>query len=256
MITQTLTEVAFRLAANRAHGAATELDLSALHTRAEAAEVQEEALEAFDSEFRGYTLIGTGSATRAPLGLVAPVHGVIAAGNFLRDGAEVQLPSGTIGAQCEIAFRLGRAYPEAGETIERHGAAEAIVTCHAAIGLIGRRTVGAPRNELTAMADFALHVATIVGAPVRIDEAAIDGASATARIDGEVVARGRGEALMDGHPLDTVTWLAAQLAMEERQLLAGEYVTSGSIAPVLQVLPGQTLELAIEGIGSVGCRFS
>ena len=61
---------------------------------------------------------------------------------------------------------------------------------------------------------------------------------------------------MDGHPLDTVTWLAAQLAMEERQLLAGEYVTSGSITPVLQVLPGQSLELTIEGIGSVGCRFS
>jgi len=256
MIGPSTTTIGAALAASRLSGNPVELELPDLGSRARAFEVQAAALEAFDDEYKGYTLIGTSPATRTPLGLTGPAHGLITAKSIFADDAVVRLPPGAIGAQCEIVFRLGRGFPAPGEAIDTHGAAEAIVACHAAIGVVGRRLRGAAHTDLTAIADFALHVATVIGRPAQIDERVLDEAKVEARIDGNVVASARGAALMGGHPLEAVTWLATQLREEERDLDAGQYVATGSITPVLQVLPGQLLDVSIEHIGTVRCRFA
>lgn len=233
----------------------TDLPMSMLHSATEARAVQSAALDAYDSDFRGYALVGTSQLCRNTLGLGEPIFSAIPNKAFHEDPKQFTLPRGMIGAQCELAFTLGSRYPIPSEAIDRRSAADVVVACQPAIGLIGRRTAPGSQSGLIAIADFAFHVATICGPSSRhIDPMELDRLEMVARIDGKVVVTAQANAIL-GHPLETVTWLARQLSAQERLLNADDIVATGSCGPVLQVLPGQHLTVEFPTLGAVSCRF-
>jgi 2-keto-4-pentenoate hydratase len=69
-----------------------------------------------------------------------------------------------------------------------------------------------------------------------------------ASINGRKVGEGRGEAAM-GHPLDAVAWIANHLASQERGLLRGEIVLTGSLIASQTVKAGDRVEFAVDGPG-------
>lgn len=247
--------LALRLAHNRQTGTVSGLPLDALNSHAEAAAVQSAALDAFAEDFTGYSLVGTSELALRSLGLRRPIYTPLPHHVIHPDGWHLHLPEGMIGAQCELAFTLGRAFPEGGEPIDRLSASIAILACQPTIGLLGRRARADGPGELLAIADFALHVATICG-PIAegADTDTLDRSVMTASIDGDTVVTASAGSIL-GHPVEAIVWLAQQLLRENRQLTAGDVVVTGSCAPFLQVLPGQELTVEFEGIGAVSCRF-
>lgn len=246
--------IAASLAGNRVAGTATALPLDAVTAKVDAYSVQLAALDDYEAEPIGYALAGTNPACARFLGLDQPIYGPIPRRDFFSGPQHIRLPRGIVGAQCELVFVIGRSYPDSNESIDRHSVGEAIVACRPAIGLVGRRVVGGPHDTPTAIADFGLHVATICGPAVRIDWQSLGQAEMTASIDGKVMMTGLGQAI-SGHPLEAIAWLAHELVRDGRQISAGESVATGSCAPILQVLPGQTLTVDFAGIGSSTCSF-
>ena len=72
---------------------------------------------------------------------------------------------------------------------------------------------------------------------------------------GEVVSTGTGAACL-GHPLAAVAWLAAAVRDHGRPLRAGEVVLSGSLGPMVTVVPGDAFVADITGVGQVGAVFA
>lgn len=73
--------------------------------------------------------------------------------------------------------------------------------------------------------------------------------------NGELVATGAGAAAL-GSPVNCVTWLANTLGRLGVPLKAGEIILSGSLVPLIPVAPGDTMEVAIGGIGRLAVRFA
>jgi 2-oxopent-4-enoate/cis-2-oxohex-4-enoate hydratase len=72
--------------------------------------------------------------------------------------------------------------------------------------------------------------------------------------NGEPLSQGLGSAAL-GSPLNCVSWLANTLGRFDIPLKAGEIVLSGSLVPLEPVVPGDTMRLEIEGIGSASVDF-
>ncbi len=72
--------------------------------------------------------------------------------------------------------------------------------------------------------------------------------------NGEVAATGAGAAAL-GSPVNCVTWLANTLGRLGVPLKAGEVILSGSLVPLIPVVPGDRMELAIGGIGRLAADF-
>lgn len=251
-----LGKLAAALATNRALGIVSDIPIAGIDGLADALALQSAALDLFCTDLDGYALVGTNPICRRSLGLQQPIFGPIADNAHGPDRTSIHLPKGILGAQCELVFRLGRAFPADGEAIDRAAAANAVVTCQPAIGLLGRRTQRPPRDDFAASADFALHVATLCGPhAISPDLMELDQLVVTARINGQEVARAAAGSVF-GHPLDAIVWLARELAPQGRRLNAGDLVATGSCTPILQVLPGQRLEADFGPIGRAEARFS
>lgn len=251
-----LAKLAAALATHRALGLVTDIAIEGIDGPSDAWALQSASLDLFCSDLDGYALVGSNPTCRRSLGLQQPIFAPIADTAHGPDRSSFHLPRGLIGAQCELVFRLGRVFPADGETIERAAAANAVLTCQPAIGLIGRRTLHPPRDDFAASADFALHVATLCGAYATApDLAELNRVVVTARIDGQEVAQSVAGSVF-GHPLDALVWLARELGRQGRRLNAGDIVATGSCTPILQVLPGQRLEADFGPIGRAEVRFS
>ena len=72
--------------------------------------------------------------------------------------------------------------------------------------------------------------------------------------NGEIVATGAGAAAM-GSPVNAVAWLANTLGEFGIPLEAGEVILSGSLAPLIPVEPGDSMNMRIGGIGAASVRF-
>ncbi|UXN58199.1 2-keto-4-pentenoate hydratase [Phyllobacterium zundukense] len=243
------------MADNRARGRVSELPLTQILSLTEAFEIQSIAIETYSSDLDGFALAGTSESSQVSLALAQPIFAPIASNAHFGDGHRLSLAQGVLGAQCEFAFIIARPYPAHHEPITRATAAECILGCQSAIGILGRRSHHGGLNHFAAVADFGLHVATICGT---LDQNAnlneLDAVEVSARLDGNVVASATGSSIM-GHPLEAVVWLAQELSRHGNQLSTGDIVTSGSCTPIVQVLPGQHMIADFGYLGQVSCRF-
>jgi 2-keto-4-pentenoate hydratase len=101
-----------------------------------------------------------------------------------------------------------------------------------------------------AMADNAQQKTVVLGGPMALADLAPEGVAATVRINGEVVATGRGDAVL-GNPLNSVIWLARKLAEFGRAIEAGEIIMSGSFTRQFPIAPGDRVEVEFAGVGKV-----
>ena len=76
----------------------------------------------------------------------------------------------------------------------------------------------------------------------------------TVEKNGELVATGAGAAAL-GSPLNAVAWLANTMGRLGIPLKAGEVILSGSLAPLIPVKAGDSLRMAIGGMGGCSVRF-
>ena len=76
----------------------------------------------------------------------------------------------------------------------------------------------------------------------------------THRKNGEIIATGAGAAAL-GSPVNCVAWLANTLGEFGIKLQAGEVILSGSLVPLHDVVPGDSMSLSVGGIGSAVARF-
>ncbi|MGR8918966.1 MAG: 2-oxopent-4-enoate hydratase [Gammaproteobacteria bacterium] len=73
-------------------------------------------------------------------------------------------------------------------------------------------------------------------------------------LNGEIIATGAGAAAL-GSPVNCVTWLANTLGAIGIPLKAGEVILSGSLVPLQPVSAGDSMQLAVGGIGGCAVRF-
>ena len=244
------------LAKSRRHNELCDLPLDLISSEHEAYDIQATAQDALGFERKGYALVGTSEETRRTLGLIKPIYSEIPASALFAGTKEFRLPSGTIGVQCELVFTMLRSYPDAGEPINPDTAADAVLDCRPAIGILGRRTRRVFTGDNAAIADFGLHVATLCGDHAgALTAANLAGIDITTFLFKQTVFAGTSASVM-GNPLNVVVWLAGQLAANGRQLNANDIVATGSCTTILQVWPGQHLAADFGPLGQVECVFA
>ena len=231
------------LAACRRSGTLLHLPLHALADRAEAEAFQAAAMSALGGEACGHKIGATNAAVQQMSDCRKPIHAPFRRQDVLAGGSTFRIPAGLLGVECEFAFVMARDYPAAGERADLAGLRAAIEDCVIALELVGRRlTDDVPLNEMSATADYALNVAVVEGEPVpgwdRLDLAAMP---VHATVDGATVASGSGAVVL-GHPLKSLLWLAEELGNHGGRLRAGEIILTGTCTGITKVAGGQTFE--------------
>ncbi|ACL55245.1 2-keto-4-pentenoate hydratase [Methylobacterium nodulans] len=243
--------------ARRTGQISTNADLRRLSDLDDAEAVLAAALRHLGGAPAGYVLTGTSPPCAKLLCCEHPVVAPLVREGLLEEGGSLHLPGGAIGVGAGFAFRLGRPFPDDGEEITEERAAEACVSCHLDLHLLGRRMPnGILLNAWTATADFGLDVARIRGPRVAgWHDGDLREAAVSLRVDGNELARGRGADIL-GSPIAAVAWLAGYLAERDLCLNAGDLVATGSCTGLIQVLPGQTVLAEFGPLGRVTLRIA
>ena len=188
----------------------------------------------------------------APAG---PIYGqllssmVVAAGEPLV-AAELIHPD----VEGEIAFVLDRPLRGPGVTVADVLAATRGVL--AAIEVIAGRLAPGEHTVADFVADNAASARAVLGGVlVPVDGLDLRLIGMVQSCDGEVVATGAGARVL-GHPARAVAWLANALAASGRQLDAGTFVLSGSLAPAVRAHAGQTFTVEFDALGAVTATFA
>jgi 2-keto-4-pentenoate hydratase len=133
----------------------------------------------------------------------------------------------------------------------------AIAECFVGLELVGRRVAAdVPLNETTAIADFSLDVAVVRGVPIpdweRGDLATMP---VRAVLDGVTRASGTG-AMVLGHPLNALLWLATALNEHGGRLRTGDIVLTGTCTGITKVAPGQVFQGRFADLPAVEVRLA
>jgi 2-keto-4-pentenoate hydratase len=228
------------LAEHRRAGTIAHLPLHKLAGRSQAEALQAAAVRALGGEPCGYKIGATSMEVQRLLQCGEPIYAPILRTHVLASGATFRIPAGFLGVECELGFLMGRDFPASAETTDIMALRAAVAECFVALELVGRRLAAdVPLNEASSIADFALDVAVVRGAPIpdwqRQDLAAIP---VRAVLDGVTVASGTG-AMVLGHPLNALLWLAQALHKRGGQLRSGEIIVTGTCTGITKVAPGQ-----------------
>ncbi|SES23604.1 2-keto-4-pentenoate hydratase [Lentzea xinjiangensis] len=155
--------------------------------------------------------------------------------------------------EVEIAFLLARDLPGEGCTVEDVLAATEFVA--PAIELIDSRIEDWRIGLQDTIADNASSAGFVLGPErVRPSDLDIGGVVATLRRNGEVVAEGRGDAVL-GDPALAVAWLAGKVASFGVRLLAGDVVLPGSCTRAVDARPGDEFHAEFAGLGAAVLKF-
>jgi 2-keto-4-pentenoate hydratase len=155
--------------------------------------------------------------------------------------------------EVEIAFLLSQDLPGEGCTVEDVLRATEFVA--PAIELIDSRIIDWRIGLQDTIADNASSAGFVLGQErVRPSELDLRTVAATLRRNGEVVAEGRGDAVL-GDPAIAVAWLAEKVAGFGVRLLAGDIVLPGSCTRAIDARPGDEFHAEFAGLGSVDLKF-
>jgi 2-keto-4-pentenoate hydratase len=190
----------------------------------------------------------TAEAIQRQFGFHEPVFGCLMEEGLRRSGHvfgrdELLRP----GFETEVCVRL-RA-PLSG-TVDTTQARRAVDVCYPALEIIETRGDLAAQIAL-ALADNAQQKAFVLGGPVPLtDDLRLDHVEARVAVNGQEVARARGEAV-GGDPLHSVAWLARKLGEYGLALRAGDLIMTGSFTRQFPLAPGDRVEAVFDGLGAV-----
>jgi 2-oxo-3-hexenedioate decarboxylase/2-keto-4-pentenoate hydratase len=134
---------------------------------------------------------------------------------------------------------------------------EAIEAYHPAIEIVDDRyekweTMGAP----ILIADDFFAAGCVLGEAVaRANAPDLHEIVGRALINGEETGRGTGADVL-GHPHNALAWLANHLAAEGRGLHAGQIVLTGSLVKTVWLSAGDSVTMALDGLGEVKANFA
>lgn len=162
-----------------------------------------------------------------------------------------------LGAECEVAVRLGADLPGRGTAYSLGDVAASVAACMAAIEVVEDRykdylSFDAP----TLIADDFFHHGCVLGPEVEeFDPKDLRTTSATMFVDGEPVGTGRGDDVM-GDPLAALAWLANSSVLWGSPLRAGDIVLLGSVVLVHWVTDKAEVSVVNDKLGEVRAGFS
>ncbi|MCT8970286.1 2-keto-4-pentenoate hydratase [Microbaculum marinisediminis] len=224
---------------------------------AETAErIGEIATQAMGEPVAGWKIGATSPEAQAIMGCDGPFLGPLFAPRIHADGTTIPYAPGTLGVECEFAFRIGTKQPTGKADYDATSVAALVMSCHPALEIVGRRTRGDAFPGVTeAIADFALNVAFVHG-PAIMDWQDVDLGAAEVRglVDGQQTNAGHGRNVL-GHPLNALAWLANALALRGNGLRPGDWVSTGTCLGVVPAAAGTTVSGDYGPLGRVAVTF-
>ena len=151
---------------------------------------------------------------------------------------------GFAAVEAELVFRMGRDAPPDKANWSDDEAASLVAGLH-----IGVETAGSPMafiNDLgptVVASDFGNNAGLIVGAEITDWRARLKDLRARTEIEGKTVGEGAAMSLPGG-PMAGLTFLLSHLAERNRPLKAGQYVSSGAVTGVHDIVAGQSARLS------------
>ena len=189
-------------------------------------------------------------AAMAKLGTDAPLVGYLLAPARVEDGGTVSLDGwGTAKLEPEIAVHMGA---DLAAGASRADAEAAIAGLGPAIELVDLDPSADDPEAILAADIFQRHV--LLG-PVT-EGATAAGTSARALKNGDEAAATADATEATGDPVDLVLHVANVVGAAGEGLRAGEVVICGSVVPALDVSAGDTVEVEIDGLGSLSVSFA
>lgn len=192
------------------------------------------------------------------MGLSGPCAGGMFQANVWRGHhGFVIAPGRRLGAECEVAVRLGVDLPGAGRPYDAGDVAEAVAASMAAIEVVEDRyrdylSVGAP----TLIADDFLHYSSVLGPEDEdFDPRGLRDTTATIFVNGSEHGHGRGEEVM-GDPLAALAWLANICVSRGTPLLAGDIVSLGSVVLPYWAAADAEITVVNDKLGEVRASFT
>jgi 2-keto-4-pentenoate hydratase len=175
-------------------------------------------------------------------------EGRIATGHVFRH-AELSTP----GFENEVCVVLRRGLEGPGVSVD--DVRGAVDRCHPALEIIEKR--GDLTGQLAlALADNAEQKAFVLGPAVPLTtDLDLSAIGVRVAINGTEIATGRGDAVL-GHPLRSVAWLAAKLAVYGRGLKAGDHIMTGSFTRQFPIARGDRIRTEFERLGAVEATFA
>jgi 2-oxopent-4-enoate/cis-2-oxohex-4-enoate hydratase len=198
----------------------------------------------------------TSKAVMTMLNVHQPDFGYLTDRMMFATGAEVPASTTLIQprAEGEIAFMLKRDLCGPGVTnADVIRATEFVMPC---FEIVDSRIADWKIKIQDTIADNASCGVVVLGdravAPTAVD---LSTCGIVVSLNGEIISTGAGAAAL-GSPLNAVTWLANTLGARGIALKAGEVILSGSLVPLQPVKAGDSMHLALGGIGHCAVKFS
>lgn len=197
----------------------------------------------------------TAPAVQKQFGIDRPDYGVLTADMEVPPDAPI-----TAGAvmqprcEAEVAFVLSRDLPHVDPGIA--DVLSAVDCLLPAIEIVDSRIAGWDITVADTIADNASSGLFMLGQDRRLlREVDLYTCGMVMERHGVEVSTGAGAACM-GSPLNALRWLAAEMARRGTPLRAGEVVLSGALGPMVAAGPGDSFDVRINGLGTVGVRFA
>jgi len=203
----------------------------------------------------GYKIALSSVEMRRFVGVDAPQAGAILRSQLQRTPGKVSAADYVrLIVEFEIAVQIGEDLPKADAPFGRERILQAVAAVMPAVEIADDRDADyaqLSRHPYELIADNGWNEGAVLGEGVRdwrsLDLGQVLG---VATINGRKVGEGRGEAAM-GHPLEAVAWIANHLASQDRGLLRGEVVITGSVITTKPAKAGDRVEFAVGGLGKV-----
>jgi 2-keto-4-pentenoate hydratase len=193
----------------------------------------------------------TAESVRKQLGVDRPDYGVLFADTEVADGGVLTTRPRLIQpkAEAEVALVLARDLNDPNATPE--DVAAAVDYAVAAIEIVDSRIRDWKITFADTVADNGSSAFYVLGKEKK-KLAGLDLRTCGMALEqnGKVVSLGAGVACM-GHPLIAAAWLARTLAELGDGLRAGEVILTGALGPMAAMSPGDHIEAAVGGLGSV-----
>jgi 2-keto-4-pentenoate hydratase len=200
----------------------------------------------------GYKIALTTAVMQRMVGFDSPAAGVVLANTIYESPATLRgADFMRLGAECEIAIRLGADISATEAPHSRDSVIEAISALMPAFEVIEDRKADYSNLFFPwTIADNTWNAGAVLGPPVT-DWREIDlvGARGTMTINDELVGEGRGSDVL-GHPLEALVWLANTLAERGQGLKEGLIVMTGSVVSTRFLNPGDIATVSVEGLGT------
>jgi 2-keto-4-pentenoate hydratase len=199
----------------------------------------------------------TSAAVQAQVGVDQPDFGVLFADMAFDHGETIPYerllqPK----AEAEIAFRLGSDVDDPALVADVAAVRPLVVSAHPAIEVVDSRVAGWRIGITDTVADNASSGVYVLGdRSLTLAEFTPVDTRMVMRRNGETVSEGTGAACL-GDPLEALLWLARTALRIGDPLRAGDLVLSGALGPMVDVSPGDVVEVEIEPLGAVAVTFS